>query len=455
MKQGVATFQQRKDTFLRRGRYRWPYIKYSAYLAQPETLASAGFVFTPAKDAPDNVQCFHCGFELTGWEPDDDPFAEHHAHQPGCAYARLHCQVRTARTGGKVEWTGWPTESWADPAADASAAEWQKVAELRDDVDVRRATFEAGGWPHAGRADWHVTPEKLARAGFYYTPEWPGDDTATCAFCGYALAEWEPDDDPNSEHARRSAECLFFRLDGIRLGSAGGEAAAAQASEAGKRRSGSVGVVIGGPADGHNDGHSHDDDHSDGGESVASSKRQRLSMADRTEQGADASDSADDAGGPVSAEVSDASDADGHEERATSDGHGHGRPAPPIDSDDTGLSEDSAHMRDSPDRDTQMSDTQADEAPAPASPGAMVVDEAHAGSGDHGTQQSTQVEVAVADGDGEWELAEDEEDLTVEEFIRACCEHKIAALEASASQMIDAFMKRAEDTREHISSMTW
>ncbi|KAJ2773635.1 hypothetical protein IWQ56_000911, partial [Coemansia nantahalensis] len=96
MKQGCRTFQERRDTFLRRGRFRWPYLKYSSYLAQPDTLASAGFVFGPAKDAPDNVQCFHCGFELTGWEATDDPFAEHHSHQPGCAYARLHCQTRTA-----------------------------------------------------------------------------------------------------------------------------------------------------------------------------------------------------------------------------------------------------------------------------------------------------------------------------------------------------------------------
>ncbi|KAJ2806043.1 Baculoviral IAP repeat-containing protein 5 [Coemansia helicoidea] len=96
MKQGCRTCQERRDKFLRRGRFRWPYLKYSSYLAQPDTLASAGFVFGPANAAPGNVQCFRCGFELTGWEATDDPFAEHYSHQPGCAYARLHCQTRTA-----------------------------------------------------------------------------------------------------------------------------------------------------------------------------------------------------------------------------------------------------------------------------------------------------------------------------------------------------------------------
>ncbi|KAJ1821028.1 hypothetical protein LPJ75_000808, partial [Coemansia sp. RSA 2598] len=200
-------FKQRKDTFLRRGRYRWPYIKYSAYLAQPDTLASAGFSFCPAKDAPDNVQCFHCGFELTGWEQSDDPFSEHYAHQPNCAYAKLHCQTREALAGNKVEWVGWPVGKGSDDMELKA-----RLLAMRSDVALRLETFTTNEWPHTGRADWNVTPEKLAKAGFYYTPEWWGDDTATCQFCGYALAEWEADDDPNAEHERRVPDCLFFTL---------------------------------------------------------------------------------------------------------------------------------------------------------------------------------------------------------------------------------------------------
>ncbi|KAJ2639644.1 hypothetical protein GGF44_002657, partial [Coemansia sp. RSA 1694] len=152
----VDTFQQRRDTFLRRGRLRWPYTKYTSYLAQPSTLASAGFSFCPAKDAPDNVQCFHCGFELTGWEPDDDPFAEHYAHQPTCTYAKLHCQARVAREGDKVEWTGWPVDAGAG---------WKELVDMRDDVQQMRLATFTEGWPHTGRGGWNVTPEKLASAG--------------------------------------------------------------------------------------------------------------------------------------------------------------------------------------------------------------------------------------------------------------------------------------------------
>ncbi|KAJ2548537.1 hypothetical protein GGH95_006416, partial [Coemansia sp. RSA 1836] len=84
------------------------------------------------------------------------------------------------------------------------------------------------------------------------------------------------------------------------------------------------------------------------------------------------------------------------------------------------------------------------------------------------TQAMTQVEVTDEDPEGSekeeedeeaeeeeaWELTEEEERMTVEEFIRACCEQKIASLEDSASQMVSAFMQRAESTRNRIREMT-
>ncbi|KAJ2289593.1 hypothetical protein IWW41_001123, partial [Coemansia sp. RSA 2522] len=258
--QGFSTFQQRKDTFLRRGRFRWPYIKYSSYLAQPDTLASAGFVFSPAKDAPDNVQCFHCGFELTGWEPTDDPFAEHFAHEPNCSYAKLHCQVRVAARGNKVELAGWPFEVKTQMSTEEREKERQRVVAIRDDVQMRLDTFGSGEWPHTGRDGWKVTPEKLAAAGFYYTPEFPADDTATCAFCGYALGDWEADDEPIAEHSKRSADCLFFRLNPA----PGTEESATLASPEGAKRRGEPKAVM-----------VIDSDHES--DASATSKRQRLS----------------------------------------------------------------------------------------------------------------------------------------------------------------------------------
>ncbi|KAJ2401355.1 hypothetical protein GGI23_001449, partial [Coemansia sp. RSA 2559] len=439
----LCTFKQRKDTFLRRGRYRWPYIKYKSYLAQPDTLASAGFAFTPAKDAPDNVQCFVCGFELTGWEPSDDPFAEHYAHKPDCAYAQVHCRVRVARVGNKIEWVGWAVDATAEITAEERARETKKMSEIRADTNSRLQTFAASKWPHMGRAGWKVTPDKLARAGFYFTPEWEGDDTATCAFCGYALAEWEPDDDPDAEHARRAPDCLFFRL---------AEAQDSVRSPEKPPVKSPVRTPVRPPADvvDADSGAKHQQDHSFPVEtpngvddqasrrSSSSSKRQRLS-----ESGADLVNDGTNAG--EDSDPNPTADTQVTVDRTTN-GNSHDGIVVQADAESNVGDEQSAdtmHMeiaalgRLSPidmqvdlvdsanglqTQETQLSQTQVDEYN-------HIDDPRHA----------TGVEEAVVGHPGqdgsEWDLDKDEEDMTVEEFIRACCDHKVTSLETSAAQM--------------------
>ncbi|KAJ2728205.1 hypothetical protein H4S00_001101 [Coemansia sp. D1744] len=458
--QGFSTFQQRKDTFLRRGRFRWPYIKYSSYLAQPDTLASAGFVFSPAKDAPDNVQCFHCGFELTGWEPTDDPFAEHFAHEPNCSYAKLHCQVRVAARGNKVELAGWPFEVKTQMSTEEREKERQRVVAIRDDVQMRLDTFGSGEWPHTGRAGWNVTPEKLAAAGFYYTPEFPADDTATCAFCGYALGDWEADDEPIAEHSKRSADCLFFRLNPA----PGTEESATLASPEGAKRRGEPKAVM-----------VIDSDHES--DASATSKRQRLSAGNVEQHNSPSpvpelrnstpspvpephnsspspvleprNSSPSPVPEPRSSPVhSAAEDIDIHDATSLESDSGESETSQPTAPTET--SNDPADRTTPPveEADTQLTDTQV----APSSPGNMAIDEiAHPEALD---QHSVQTEEASLIPD-EWEFDSGEEEMTVEEFIRACCDQKIAALEASAGEMVDAFMKRAESTRERICSLTW
>ncbi|KAJ2849097.1 hypothetical protein IWW36_002879, partial [Coemansia brasiliensis] len=426
----LTTFKQRKDTFLRRGRYRWPYIKYSTYLAQPDTLASAGFVFSPAKDAPDNVQCFHCGFELTGWEPTDDPFAEHYAHEPSCSYAKLHCQVRAAARGNKIEMVGWPFETNANLSPAEREQERQKVVAIRDDVEMRLRTFDSGEWPHTGRTDWNVTPEKLAEAGFYYTPEFPNDDTATCAFCGYALGDWEADDEPISEHSKRSPECLFFRLDSTTKEAAIEEVEAVEPTESNKRAN--EPQVI------------DSDTESD---TSTTSKRQRISAA----HGDEPQDNPDLTTGFEEDAAIDDTAGRNHPETSAKDLSESGQP---ITETESAHSEAEETQHNSEEREesqeTQLTETQV------ASPGNMTIDEIPDIPEEESRHKSTQVNAAGNQNDNsdDWELDEDEEELTVEEFIRACCEQKIAALEASAGQMVDAFMKRAESTRERICSLT-
>lgn len=50
-------------------------------------LSDAGFFFAPSEDSPDNVTCYLCGKSLDGWEPGDDPLAEHLRHSKDCGWA--------------------------------------------------------------------------------------------------------------------------------------------------------------------------------------------------------------------------------------------------------------------------------------------------------------------------------------------------------------------------------
>lgn len=421
------TFKQRKDTFLRRGRYRWPYLKYTSYLAQPNTLAAAGFSFSPAKDAPDNVQCFLCGFELTGWEPTDDPFAEHYAHQPNCQYAKQHCQIRAARTGDKVEWVGWPYESKHQQLGkEDKRKEWERAQEMKEAVQMRLDTFvteHGSGWPHLGKEEWCATPDKLARAGFYFTPEWPEDDTATCGFCGYALAEWEPEDDPNAEHGRRAPDCLFFKLNGPMPDEKEEEKEAAVSTPKSQPRRVSLReekseVNLNTPPQNKRQSPLKNEEpspaavavHESDSPSSTMSKRQRVS--DVQEEFKEVKEEEEEqVEVEVEVEVEKKEDV---EDIAENDG------------DDEEEEEE---------EETQLTATQVEPA----------ID----------SIVETEEDVGMMVDNTEWELSVDEEEMTVEEFIRACCEQKIADLEASATQMISTFMQHAENTRERISSMPW
>ncbi|XP_033942824.1 baculoviral IAP repeat-containing protein 5b [Pseudochaenichthys georgianus] len=63
-------------------------------------------------------------------------------------------------------------------------------------------------WPF--REDCYCTPEKMAKAGFVHCPSENEPDVACCFFCLVELEGWEPDDDPMSEHLKRSPNCGFL-----------------------------------------------------------------------------------------------------------------------------------------------------------------------------------------------------------------------------------------------------
>ncbi|XP_037540050.1 baculoviral IAP repeat-containing protein 5b isoform X2 [Nematolebias whitei] len=74
--------------------------------------------------------------------------------------------------------------------------------------DMREQSF--ADWPF--KEECNCTPAKMAMAGFVHCPSENEPDVACCFFCLIELEGWEPDDDPWSEHVKRSPECGFLLL---------------------------------------------------------------------------------------------------------------------------------------------------------------------------------------------------------------------------------------------------
>ncbi|CAG0888382.1 unnamed protein product [Cyprideis torosa] len=67
----------------------------------------------------------------------------------------------------------------------------------------RRLSFEK--WPHTD-FKW-ANPDHMAQAGFYHEPADSGEDRVVCFACHCCLVNWEPSDEPWSEHERHSSSC--------------------------------------------------------------------------------------------------------------------------------------------------------------------------------------------------------------------------------------------------------
>ncbi|XP_073417533.1 baculoviral IAP repeat-containing protein 5.1-like isoform X3 [Dendrobates tinctorius] len=76
------------------------------------------------------------------------------------------------------------------------------------DYNKRLSTFT--DWPFTENCK--CTPENMAKAGFVHCPTENEPDVACCFFCLKELEGWEPDDDPMTEHSKRSVTCGFLSL---------------------------------------------------------------------------------------------------------------------------------------------------------------------------------------------------------------------------------------------------
>ncbi len=184
----------------------------SEHVVHAHDLAKSGFFFLGNSD---RVQCFSCGGVLRNWKPGDDVKREHARHFPTCRMV----QNREFRNTPAPQ-SATPPLASPPPALqplpstrpDFSAEDRRNLNALfpclhpispyMRDIDSRLETFD-NRWPaHKARA----TPQQIAEAGFFFLGE---RDRVKCYYCNGGLQNWEPNDEPWTEHAKWFPECEF------------------------------------------------------------------------------------------------------------------------------------------------------------------------------------------------------------------------------------------------------
>ncbi|KAM4031695.1 baculoviral IAP repeat-containing protein 7 [Anomaloglossus baeobatrachus] len=165
----------------------------------PHDLARAGFYYVGPGD---RVQCFCCGGVLRCWEPGDEPQGEHRKFFPSCPFV-LGREVGNIPIGGGRDSVDGQILGQLHrlPGEEEEEETWQAV--YPDLVEERERLSTYRNWPPYAE----VTPEVLARAGFFYTGY---RDNVKCFHCDGGLRNWERRDDPWREHAKWFPRCEFL-----------------------------------------------------------------------------------------------------------------------------------------------------------------------------------------------------------------------------------------------------
>ncbi|CAG2110562.1 unnamed protein product, partial [Medioppia subpectinata] len=213
----LRTFHARQD---------WPHSFITA-----KELANAGFFYTINKN---KVQCAFCRGVISHWKSGDRALSEHSIHFPLCPFI-MEMDVGNVPIG-------------RDPIRDPKARHdvcgnmssygntnpvLNSISINRKDIDMNAFTIymsEFGVQHHNGPKNpeynsiharkrsyyinsWDqfipVSTDSLAEAGFFAVGI---SDYTKCFYCDGGLSNWEPGDEPWTEHAKWFSDCQFVVL---------------------------------------------------------------------------------------------------------------------------------------------------------------------------------------------------------------------------------------------------
>lgn len=159
-------------------------------------IANGGFFYTGQGM---EVQCFSCGGKISEWIEGDHVMAKHRRLDPRCPF------IVNPFTSGNVP--KLPNNSHANNNNIVNAPAEQQPPQPQTERTEQYLTEAERlssfvNWPIS-----HVvTPESLAKAGFYFLRE---ADKVKCAFCSGIVGFWEIGDEPKQEHTRHFPFCSF------------------------------------------------------------------------------------------------------------------------------------------------------------------------------------------------------------------------------------------------------
>ncbi|XP_033098546.1 baculoviral IAP repeat-containing protein 7-like [Anneissia japonica] len=192
---------------------------------QPRALAKAGFYYTQTRDV---VKCFACNGEISNWKVIDVPMTQHTMLFPECPFVQgedvgnekltttdvmnaQHAVVYRepstklppvqkieSKNKSQISQTAKVTDQWSSIPSHSSRRPLTRAQHPQFGNEAERLkTFRY--WPSSA-------PEAapLATAGFFHTGE---NDNVKCFYCNGGLRNWEPCDDPWTEHAKWFPKC--------------------------------------------------------------------------------------------------------------------------------------------------------------------------------------------------------------------------------------------------------
>ncbi|CAL7946636.1 unnamed protein product [Xylocopa violacea] len=169
-------------------------------------IAKAGFYYSGHAL---EVQCFLCGVKISDWNYGDQAIVRHRLAEPNCPFVQnpsITCNVPLVPVS-----TNNPglASSSTEILQDVDTAEHefvnssQKKEPWKEYRIISKRLQSFTNWPISSI----MSPEALARAGFYYLQR---NDEVQCAYCGGILKKWEPNDNPDKEHRKYFPDCDFY-----------------------------------------------------------------------------------------------------------------------------------------------------------------------------------------------------------------------------------------------------